>query len=73
MQNVPDILAAVDKKRNKVFVLARPNVCAVRMDGVWHLSQPIAMEEIDQYYELVTDLRIAQSLVDEAKAELKIS
>jgi hypothetical protein len=72
IKNVPPVLAAIDKKRNRIFVLAIPNICAVKMDGVWHLSQPIPMEEIDEFYDLITDLRVVQSIVDEAKAELRI-
>ena len=72
MKNVPDILAAIDKKRNRIFVLAIPNLCAVRMDGVWYQSAPVPFEEIDVYYELITDFKLVRSLVEEAKAELNI-
>jgi hypothetical protein len=72
MAKVPTMLAAFDKKRNRIFVLAQPNVCAVRMDGVWHNSVPVPMDEIDNYYDLITDLRIVKSLVEEAKAALEI-
>ena len=72
VKNVPSILAAVDKKRNRIFVLAVPNVSAVKMNGVWHLSVSVPFEEIDEYYELITDLKLVQSLVEEAKAELNI-
>jgi len=72
VKNVPSILAAIDRKRDRIFVLAVPNVSAVKMNGVWHMSVPVPFEEIDQYYELITDLKLVQSLVEEAKTELKI-
>ncbi|MEO6508656.1 MAG: hypothetical protein ABIO02_01775 [Patescibacteria group bacterium] len=72
MSTVPPILAAVDKKRSRIFVLAVPNLSAVCMDGVWHQSVPIPMEEIDNNYELVTDLKEAEKLVKEAREALNI-
>ena len=72
MKNIPDMLAAYDKKRERIFVLARPNVCAVKLGKVWHSSVPVPLEEIDEFYELITDFALVKSLVEEAKAELNI-
>jgi hypothetical protein len=71
MSNIPSMLAAYDKKRKRIFVLAIPNVSAVKIDDIWHYAIPLSDEEIDQY-DLITDLRIVKQLVDEAKAELQI-
>ena len=72
VKNVPSVLAAVDKKRDRIFVLAIPNVCTVRMQGVWHQSVPVPMEEIDEYYELISDLGQVKKLVEESRKELNI-
>jgi hypothetical protein len=66
------MLAAVDKQRKRIFVLATPNVCAIKKDGMWYQSAPVPFEEIDEFYELITDLQIVEALVEEAKAELRI-
>ncbi len=66
------MLAAVDKERNRIFVLAIPDVSAIKMDDVWHQSAPISMGEIDKRYKLITDLKVVASLVEEAKVELNI-
>jgi hypothetical protein len=66
------MLAAYDKKRKRIFVLATPNICAIKIENVWQQTDPVPFEEIDEFYELITDLQIIQSLVEEAKAELNI-
>ncbi len=70
--NYPDFLVAIDKKRDRVFVLERPHLIAVRIDGVWHYGQGITDEEIDLQYELVTDVQTAKSWIKKAKVELRI-
>ncbi len=72
LKNIPTKLAAYDKKRNRYFVLAPPLVCAVKMNDVWYQSVPVPLEEIDEYYDLITDLHVVKQLVEEAKAELNI-
>ena len=66
------MLAGHDKKRSRYFVLARPNICAVKKDGLWYESVPVSMEEIDEFYELITDLSLVEKLVEEAKTELRL-
>ncbi len=65
----PDYLAAIDKKRNRVFVLATPNLSAIKIDGEWKYCEPLTDEEIAQY-ELVTDLETAMFWVSEARDAL---
>lgn len=70
--NTPKMLAAIDKKRDRVFVLAAPNICAVKKDGMWYESSPIPFEEVDKYYEMITDLSVVKKLVAEAKEDLRM-
>jgi len=68
----PDYLVAIDKKRDRVFILAKPALIAVKKDGIWYYGEGITDEEIEKSYELVTDLKMAQSYVEEAKAEMRV-
>lgn len=70
--NYPGFLVAVDVRRNRVFVLAKPNLMAVKKDGVWYYGEGISDQEIDRHYELVTDLNRAQKWIEEAKSEMKL-
>lgn len=70
--NFPDFLVAVDKKRDRVFVLARPHLIAVRIEGVWHYGKELTDREIEENYDLITDVQLAKSWIEEAKAELKL-
>lgn len=71
MAGTPNYLAAVDKKRQRVFVLATPNLSALRFDNKWHCIEPLSEDEIKNY-ELITDLRIVLDLVNEAKRQLNL-
>jgi hypothetical protein len=68
----PDFLVAIDKKRKRVFVMAAPHLLAVKKDEVWYYGEGITDEEIKLYYELITDLKIARSWIEEAKVELNL-
>lgn len=70
--NYPGFLVAVDIKRKRVFVLAKPNLIAVKRDDTWYYGEAISDYEIDRHYELITDLKIAEKWIEEAKTELKI-
>ena len=70
--NYPDILVAIDKKRDRIFILAKPALVAVKKDGEWHYGEKITDEEIELYYELIADLAVTSKIVAEAKAELRI-
>jgi hypothetical protein len=72
MSKFPNMLAAVDKKRDRIFVMAAPNVCAVKKDGMWYQSAPITPSEIDEYYDLITDMNLVEKIVEEAKEDLRI-
>lgn len=72
VKNYPGFLAAIDYKKNRIFVLGSPNLSAVKIDGEWQYTFPLSDEEI-KCYELVTDLVKAQKLVKEAKSALNIS
>lgn len=65
----PDYLASIDRERNRVFVLAMPELCAIRIDGVWQRCTPLLDEEV-KHYELVMDFDEAQRLVEEARRAL---
>lgn len=65
----PNYLVAVDKKKRRVFVLAQPSLCAIKISGQWQNCQPLSDEEI-QHYDLVTDLSEALALVNEARRSL---
>lgn len=67
----PGYLAAVDRKRNRVFVLSTPNLSAMKVDGEWQYCNPLPDEEI-KHYELVTDIMLAKKIVQEAKKELRL-
>lgn len=67
--NHPDYLASIDRERNRVFVLATPELCAIRIDGVWQRCIPLSDEEI-KHYDLIFDFDEAQKLVEEARRAL---
>ena len=67
------ILVAIDIKRKRVFVLYVPQLIAVKRDDVWHYGENISDEEIEKHYKLITDIKLAQTWIDEAKAELNIT
>jgi hypothetical protein len=67
----PPYLAAIDRKRNRIFVLAIPDLCAIRIDGVWHRCQPLPDEEIVNY-NLITNLVEIQKLIASAKKALEL-
>ena len=69
-KNLPNYLAAIDKKRMRIFVLQVPDLCAVKIEGAWQFCKPIGDEEIKEYYELVTDLKAAKKFVAEARIYL---
>ena len=68
----PEYLVAIDERRNRVFVIARPNLIAVKKDDMWYYGEAPPDEEVDNHYELVTDLVKAKKWVVEARAELKL-
>ena len=65
----PPYLAASTKDGSRVFVLATPNLCALRVDGVWQYTEPLQDSEIEKY-DLITDLVAVQKLIKEAKRAL---
>ncbi len=69
IKNLPNYLAAVDKKTGRIFVLASPNLSAIKIDGVWTYHDPLSDEEIKEF-ELISDLVYAAKLVKEAKNSL---
>jgi hypothetical protein len=69
MAQNPDYLVAIDLGRQRVFVMARPSLCAIKMDDAWRFCEPLPDEEIG-YYKLVTDAQIASKYVLEAKSAL---
>ena len=62
----PPYLAAIDKKRQRVFVLAPPYLSALFTEGEWQYAQPLSDEEI-AHYDLVTDPEVIKKLVEQAK------
>jgi hypothetical protein len=71
VKNKPNYLAAIDYKNNRVFVLASPNLSAMRTNGVWEYRTPLTDEEIKDF-DLVIDLKKALELVKEAKVALNM-
>ena len=72
MVRFPPFLAAVDTKRNRFFVLEPPHLMAVKIDGEWNYGMQITDEEIAKYYDLITDVQLAQKIIKEAKGDLKM-
>lgn len=66
----PPYLAAVDRRRSRMFILAPPHLCAIKIDGAWQVSEPLPDEEIP-YYELVTDLAQAMKIIQQARQALE--
>ena len=66
----PPFLVAIDKTRNRTFVMAKPNLCATKIDGEWYRTQPITETEIQENYDLVVDLEQAAKVVKEAQLSL---
>lgn len=69
----PDYLVATDKERDRVFVLARPHLIAVKMDGQWCYGMEITDQEIKENYELELDKEVCENWIEEAKIALNIS
>lgn len=65
----PSFLVAMDRKRNRVFVLAQPDICAIKIDGQWRTCKPLSDEEIPQY-SLIVDPETASFYVNQAKEAL---
>lgn len=65
----PNYLAAINRKKKKIFVLAPPNLCAMRMGGVWQYTAPLSEREMEEY-ELVLDLELALRFVEQAHEAL---
>lgn len=70
-KNFPPYLAAIDHKRNRIFILAVPHLSAVKIDDKWEYCSPLSDEEIT-HYELVKNLDVAFDLVKEAKTALNL-
>lgn len=66
----PNYLAAIDYKRDQIFVLAPPNLSAIKINGKWKYCSPLTEEEIPNFV-LVTDYEHSLKLVNEAKEALK--
>ncbi len=69
----PDFLVAVDIKRQRIFVIEKPHLIAVKIENVWNYGMQISDTEIDEYYELVTDVQLAKKIIKEAKEELRLA
>ncbi len=68
-QTFPNYLAAINRKKKRVFVLAPPNLCAMRIGGVWQYTAPLSEREMEEY-ELVVDLDLALRFVEQANEAL---
>ncbi len=66
----PNYLAAINRKRKRVFVLAPPNLCAMRIGGVWQYTTPLSDREMEEY-ELVVDMDLALRFVTQAHEALE--
>lgn len=69
----PDFLVAVDTKRKRIFVLEKPHLMAVKIGDTWNYGMSITDEEISYYYDLVTDIQLAQKIIREAKEDLRLT
>lgn len=65
----PTYLSAVNRKRKRVFVLAPPNLCAMRIGGVWQYSSLLSDDEMVEY-EVVLDLELSVRFVEQARETL---
>lgn len=65
-KSAPKYLAAVDRKHQRVFVLAPPYLSALFADGEWQYVEPLSDEDI-VHFELVTDPATIEKLVNQAK------
>ncbi|MEN9328457.1 MAG: hypothetical protein RI947_1265 [Candidatus Parcubacteria bacterium] len=65
----PPYLVAVDNVRKRIFVMAKPYLSALLIDGEWQYVQPLPDEEI-KHYQLVTDPETALKYVEEAREAL---
>lgn len=65
----PNYLAAINRKKKKVFVLAPPNLCAIRNGGKWEYTAPLTERQMEEY-ELVMDLELAYRFVEQANEAL---
>ncbi len=72
MVKFPEFLVAVDTKRNRIFVIEKPHLIAVKIEGEWNYGMQISDKEIEEYYELVTDIQLAKKILKQAKEELKV-
>lgn len=71
INKIADFLAAVDSENNIYFVMATPNLSAVKVGEVWKYHAPLSDIEIKNF-KLITDLDLALKLVNEAKGALNI-
>lgn len=67
---LPTFLSAINRKKKRVFVLAPPNLCAVRTGGVWQYTTPLSDHEMGEY-ELVIDLELSMRFVNQAREALE--
>lgn len=65
----PDFLAAINRKRNRIFVLAVPDLSAIKINGVWRYCLPLSDIETENF-QLVTNVDEALSIVKETKKTL---
>lgn len=65
----PNYLAAINRKNKRVFVLAPPNLCAIRIGGKWQYTAPLTERQMEEY-ELVMDLELALRFVEQANEAL---
>lgn len=66
----PKFLSAINRKKKRVFVLAPPNLCAIRTGGVWQYTAPLSDHEMEEY-ELVVDLELSMRFIDQAREALE--
>lgn len=65
----PTYLSAINRKKKRVFVLAPPNLCAMRIGGVWQYSAPLTDRQMEEY-EIVLDLELSLRFVIQAREAL---
>ena len=66
----PNYLAAIDHKRERIFVLAPPHLSALKVNGKWQHIAPLDDSEIP-HFSLVTDYNYAEQLINEARTALE--
>ncbi len=69
-QQFPNYLSAINRKKKRVFVLAPPNLCAVRIGGEWQYCAPLSDFEMEEY-EVVLDLELSLRFVHQANDALE--